>query len=127
MESAFFEFDAEVTLEVIATIIILAVFIERFLAMFFEWRVVLNLTHGKSFKEPVVFLVSIGIVYYYQFDALAILFQIHVNSIVGLILTAGVIAGFCKGATRLFRDVFGWKSAAQKVLDVQLGSFERKD
>ncbi len=62
-------------------------------------------------------IVSFLVIYAYKFDAMAIIFNEEKNSLIGYLLTAGVIAGGSKGSIKLFRDFLGWKSAAQKEFE----------
>jgi hypothetical protein len=117
MEPAYFGIDSEVALEVIGGIIVFSVVIERLFSVLFEWRVILRVIRDKGIKEPVILVTTFGAVYYYGFDALAILFQHDEASIVGYVLTTGIIAGVCKGWTKLFRDKLGWQSRAARELD----------
>lgn len=54
---------------------------------------------------------------FYKFDAMAIIFSDERNSIIGYLLTAGIVAGGSKGSIKLFRDFLGWKSNAQKDIE----------
>ena len=103
-----------VVVEVLAMIILLALFIERALSVVFEWRPLLEKLDNKGVKEPIALVVSFAVVVSYKFDALAILFTNESNTYFGYIVTAAVIAGGSKGAIKLFRDWMGWKSQAQK-------------
>lgn len=117
MDPLLFGMDAEVVGEVIGTIVVLSLFVERFLALFFEWRLVLTSLVKKGLKEPITFLVSLLVVYTYGFDAMAIMFKEEKSSLIGFLLTAGIIAGGSKGSIALFRDYLGWKSSAQKEVE----------
>ena len=117
VDSLLFGMDAQVVGEVIGTIVVLSLFVERFLAVFFEWRLILAAITNKGLKEPITFAVSLGVVYAYSFDAMAIIFKEENTSLIGFLLTAGIISGGSKGSIALFRDYLGWKSAAQKELD----------
>lgn len=114
MDPLLFGVSGEVIAEVLGTIVVLAMIVERSFAPIFEWRVVLDKIQDKGIKEPVVLIASIAIVYLYKFDAMAVIFSQEKPSMVGYLITAGVIAGGSKGSVKLFRDVLGWKSTAQK-------------
>ena len=117
MDPLLFGMSADVVGEVLGTIVVLSLLIERFLAPFFEWRVILSKIASKGMKEPIAFLVSLAVVNAYKFDAMAILFKEEKASWLGFALTAGIIAGGSKGSIKLFRDYLGWKSNAQKEVD----------
>lgn len=114
MDPLMFGMNSDVVLEVLGTIVLLSLLIERFLSPFFEWRHILTKIKNKGYKEPIAFAVSFVVIYAYQFDALAIIFSEEKNSIMGYLITAGIIAGGSKGSIKLFRDFLGWKSVAQK-------------
>ncbi len=114
MDPLLFGIKGDVVAEVLGTIVLLSLFIERALAPIFEWRVVLNAIQEKGIKEPVALIVSFLVVYLYQFDAMAIIFSQESTSFVGYLITAGVVGGGSKGSLKLFRDWLGWKSTAQK-------------
>ena len=114
MDPLLFGIKGDVVAEVLGTIVLLSLFVERALAPLFEWRVVLNKIKDKGVKEPVALGVSLLVVYIYKFDALAAIFSQESNSYVGYLITAAVVAGGSKGSVKLFRDYFGWKSSAQQ-------------
>ena len=115
MDPALFRIDWDVLAEVLVTIIVLAFFIERALALVFEHRVYVNKLNEKGYKELIAFLVSLGVVFYWQFDALGILFRADQNSWWGYLITAAIIAGGSKASIKLFQDLMGAKSAAAKA------------
>ena len=114
MDPLLFGIKGDVVAEVLGTIVLLSLFIERALSPLFEWRVVLNKIKEKGIKEPVAFVVSFLAVYFYKFDALAVIFSQESNSLVGYVITAAVVAGGSKGSVKLFRDWLDWKSSAQR-------------
>lgn len=114
MDPLMFGMNGDVVAEVLGTIVLLSLLIERFLSPFFEWRLVLDKIKDRGYKEPIAFFVSLFISYSYEFDALAIIFSQEKNSMIGYLITAGIIAGGSKGSIKLFRDFLGWKSSAQK-------------
>lgn len=117
MDPLLFSINADVVVEVLATVILLSLIIERALSIVFEWRPVLDKIKEKGVKEPVAFIVTLVVVMSYKFDSLAIIFSNESNSYMGYIITAGVIAGGSKGSIKLFRDWLGWKSNAQDELE----------
>lgn len=117
MDPLLFSINADVVVEVLATVILLSLIIERALSIVFEWRPVLDKIKEKGVKEPVAFIVALVVVMSYKFDSLAIIFSNESNSYMGYIITAGVIAGGSKGSIKLFRDWLGWKSNAQDELE----------
>jgi hypothetical protein len=114
MDPLLFGIKGDVVAEVLGTIVLLSLFIERALAPLFEWRIVLDKIKDKGVKEPIAFGVSLLAIYFYKFDAMAVLFSQESSSWIGYALTAAVVAGGSKGSIKLFRDWMGWKSTAQK-------------
>jgi hypothetical protein len=119
MDPLLFGIKGDVVAEVLGAIVLLSLIIERFFAPIFEWRVVLSKIADKGVKEPVVLLASFLVVYFYEFDAMAVIFTQEQTSFVGYLITAGVVAGGSKGSIALFRDFLGWKSTAQKEREVK--------
>lgn len=117
MDPLLFGMHSDVVIEVLGTIVLLSLLIERFLSQFFEWRVVINKIQKKGFKEPIAFVASFFVIYSYEFDAMAVIFSQEKVSIVGYLITAGIVAGGSKGSIKLFRDYLGWKSSAQKEVE----------
>ena len=71
MDPLLFGINADVVAEVFGAIVVLALVVERGLAILFEWRVFIERAAGKGLKEPIAYLVSLGVTYFYGFDALA--------------------------------------------------------
>ena len=117
MDPLLFGIKADVVGEALGAVVLLSIIVERALSPLFEWKVIFDKITGKSLKEPIAFLVSVGVVYFYKFDALAVIFSQEKNSFVGYLITAAVVAGGSKGSIALFRDYLGWKSSTQKEHD----------
>jgi hypothetical protein len=114
MDPNLFHLDWERTFEALATIVVLSMFVERGLALLFEHRWYLSRFDQRGFKEPIAFAVAIGVCVYLKFDALAIVVLREQVTPLGMVLTAGVVAGGTKGSIKLFHDVLGWKSTAYR-------------
>ena len=121
MDPLLFAVDGETAAEVLGVIVLLAFFIERALSILFEWRPVVRFFDRKGAKEPIALIVSVAVVMYYKFDALAILFKEERPGFWGYVLTGAIIAGGSKGAIKLFRDWFNWKSNAYRELEQDKG------
>ena len=98
--------------EALGAIVVLALFVERALALLFEHRWFIKNFDQKGVKEPVAFLVAIAVTVFLKFDALSIVILQERVTVPGMVLTAAVVAGGGKGAVKLFRDVLKWKSSA---------------
>ncbi len=118
MDPNLFHLDWERTFEVLATIVVLSIFVERALALVFEQRWFLEIYkrsfRDKGLKEVISFVVSFLICAHWDFDAVSMIILTEKVNTFGQILTATVIAGGSKGSIKLFRDVLGFKSQAYK-------------
>lgn len=112
MDPNLFHLDWERTFEVLATIVVLSLLVERALAPLFEHRAFIKKFGEMGVKEPVAFLVALAVCLYWDFDAVSMIVLREKTSPFGTVVTAAVIAGGSKGSIKLFRDVLGFKSSA---------------
>jgi len=112
MDPNLFHLDWERTFEVLATVVVLAILVERALSILFEHRVWIDKFRGRGFKEAVAFAVAFIICWRWNFDAISMIVLTEETTRVGEAVTAGVIAGGAKGSIRLFRDVLEFRSNA---------------
>lgn len=105
MDPNLFAIDWEQLSEVLITIVVLAFFVERFLAIFLENKHVKKLIDGKGIKELPAIIMAWVVCYNLDFDALAIIFHHEKNGNLGMLITAGIIAGGSKSSIKLFHDV----------------------
>jgi hypothetical protein len=115
MDPNLFHLDAERLIEVLFTLIVLAFFVERALSLLFESRFFIGRYSGRSLKEPIAFVSSAILCYVWQFDALSILLVREHMTVYGEIITGSVIAGGTKASVKLFRDLLGVTSNAEKA------------
>jgi CHASE2 domain-containing sensor protein len=114
MDPNLFHLDWEQIGEVLAGVVIMAFIIERALAVLFESRFFISRWKKKSLKELIAFLIAGLTCWYWQFDAISMIFLKEKVTLLGMIITGAVVAGGSKGAIKLFRDVMGFKSTAQE-------------
>jgi len=114
MDPNLFAVDGPRLLEVLLLIIVLAFLIERGLAIFFENRLFVDRLSGRGIKEFVAFGVAFGVCVYWNFDAFSILMPQEETRLLGEALTAAVIAGGSKASIKLFHDLMGVMSSAEK-------------
>ena len=114
MDPNLFHLDWERTGEVLAGLVVLALLVERALAVLFESRFFLKRWKGKSLKELIAFIVAVLACWYWDFDAVSMIFLKEKVTLLGMVITGGVVAGGGKGSIKLFRDVMGFKSTAQQ-------------
>jgi len=97
--------------------VVLSILVERALSLVFEHRKLIDRFDNSNVKELIAFAVSFGIVVYWKFDIISIIFIGDENTWLGQAVTAAVIAGGSKGSIKLFHDVMGVKSSARKEKD----------
>ena len=110
MDPNLFALDIQRAGEIVLTIALLSIFVERALALLLESRWYLDRFDGKSVKELIAFIVSAAVAWTFQFDAFAILMVAPENTWIGYLLTGGAIAGGSKGSVKLIRDFLNVKS-----------------
>lgn len=113
MDPNLFNLDGERVAEVLAAIVILAFVIERALAVLFESRFFIEHFKEKGLKEIIAFLVAVLVCFYWDFDALSMIFLKEEVTIYGEVITGAVVAGGSKASVKLFRDVLGFMSKAE--------------
>lgn len=114
-----FSIDWDVLAQLLATIIVLAFFVERALAILFEHRWYVDHLKGKGLSEPIAFGVSFLAVRYWEFDALSVLFDKDEHFFLGYVITAAIVAGGSKASIKLFHDIFKAKSTALRQSESQ--------
>ena len=119
MDPNLFHLDWERVSEVLVGVVILAFLVERALAVLFESRFFINKFKEKSLKELIAFVVAVLACWYWDFDAVSMIFLREKVTLLGMVVTGGVVAGGSKGAIKLFRDVMGFKSTAQKIKEAE--------
>jgi len=119
MDPNLFHLDWERVGEVLVGVVILAFLVERALSVLFESRFFINRFKEKSLKELIAFVVAVLACWYWDFDAVSMIFLKEKVTLLGMVITGGVVAGGSKGAIKLFRDVMGFKSTAQKIKEAK--------
>lgn len=116
MDPNLFRIDVERVGEVLLAIVILSFVVERALALLFEWRGFIALYEGtaKGTKEIISFVVALGVCWFWKFDAVSVILPREETHFLGYLITAGVIAGGSKASVKLFKDVLGVMSSAEK-------------
>ena len=112
MDPNLFYLNWERLTEVLITVVVLAFILERALSLVFEHRLYINKFHKKGMKEPIAFLVAYLVCRVWHFDAVSMILLTAKTSILGELITAGIIAGGSKGSVRLFRNIMHIKSTA---------------
>ena len=119
MDPNLFHLDWERVGEVLVAIVILAFLLERALAVLFESRFFIKRWKEKSLKEFIAFVVAVLACWYWDFDAVSMIFLKEKVTILGMVITGGVVAGGSKGSIKLFRDVMKFKSTAQGLKEIE--------
>ena len=104
-------------IEVLATVVVMSMLLERALAILFEYRPFVNKYDKKGVKEPITLVIAFLICRFWDFDAISMIILRETTSVFGQIITAGIIAGGAKGSIKLFRDVMNWRSKAYDQLN----------
>lgn len=95
----------------ILKVVILSLFIERFLALFFEHRWIMARIEARGLKEFIALFVSILACWWWDISALASMTGTIKSTLwPDYILTAAVVAGGSKVSVKLFRDYLGVRS-----------------
>lgn len=114
MDPNLFHLDWERVAEVLAGIVIMAFVLERALALLFETHYFIDHVQGKNLKELIAFVLSVMVCWYWDFDAISMIFLKEKTTFLGVVVTAGVIAGGSKGAIKLFKNTLGFMSEAEQ-------------
>lgn len=118
-----FTINWEMVGEVLLMVIVLAFLVERALALLFESRWFIEIEKRReaaqqgSYKPLIAFAVSAAGCVMWQFDALSIILLRDTWTVLGAMITGGVVAGGSKAAVKLFHDVLEVKSGAQAEKD----------
>ena len=89
---------------VFALLITLSVIVERGLATVFGWKYYVKLLGGKGLKAPIAFGVSFLNANQVPVDLVALLFNGE-TSVLGQVLTAGLLSGGSKKVAETFGDI----------------------
>ena len=119
MDPNLFHLDYERLFEVLITIVVFSFLIERILSVVFETQWFITIydkdVKRKGLKEVITLILSIAVCIFWQLDAFSIILVSHSEmQIPGYILTGAIVAGGSKGSLKLFRDVMGFMSNAEK-------------
>ena len=115
MDPNSFAINWEQTGEVLTAIVVVAFIVERALALVFESAWYIKVLADKNVKELITFGVCIVICLYWKIDALSVILHGDRINPLGMIISAGVIAGGSKASLKLFRDIMGIENNQAKV------------
>jgi len=104
--------------EVLIAIIVLSFIVERALSVLFESRFFINRFKEKSLKELIAFIIGAVVCWYWDFDAVSMIFLKENVTVWGAIITGAVVAGGSKASIKLFHDLMNVKSTAAKATEV---------
>ena len=109
----------ENVLAALALVVILAMLLERALALVFEWSLVRDWIRQKRLRVPLAFTASYIVCVWGHFDVFSVVFakpEGYSGALsFGTFATAAVIAGGSKGAILLFQGVLGFGREAVKA------------
>ena len=116
IDPGLFAIQWDILIEVLVLVVVISFIAERFLALLFETHWWLKWSHqrktnnqGGTGKPLIAFVFSLIICFVFQIDVMAVLMNHPHASLLGEIITAGVIAGGSKASLKLFRDVLDIK------------------
>ena len=115
MDPNLFHLDWDRVWEVVVAVAVIAVLLERALALVFEHRLFIAKFAEKGTKEFIAFGVALFVCWFWDFDALSMIILREETSVPGYFITAGIIAGGSKASVKLFRDLMKIQSTAQKA------------
>ena len=116
MDPNLFHLNWERTFEVLVSVVLLSFLIERALSILFESQGFINMVDKRKInglKEVLAFICSALVCWNWDFDAVSMIFLKEKVTILGTIITGGVVAGGSKASIKLFRDVMGLRSLAE--------------
>ncbi len=119
MDPNLFHLDWERLMEVIFTIAVIAILVERALSIVFEHRLYIQIFNNRGLKEFISFGFAFIICLKWQFDVISIILSSEKSSSVGIIITALIIAGGSKGSVKIFRDLMKIKSSAFQEAEIK--------
>ncbi len=122
MDPNLFHLDWERTFEVLVTIVVLAFLIERGLSIIFENRLFIKHCEDKGTKEFISLFVCALVCFLWKFDALSIIILADKTNFLGYVITGAIISGGSKASVKLFRDVLGFMSSAEKERQAKLSA-----
>jgi hypothetical protein len=113
--------DPEYVLSQLGLATALSFFVERALAVAFGTRVFITRLSRKSLKEPIAVALALGVCLHWKVDVVTALVEGRNSEagFLGMLLTAGIVAGGSKASLKLFRDLLGLMSTAEQE---QLGA-----
>ena len=114
MDPNLFHLDWDRVAEVLGALVVLSFFVERALAIIFESRWFLKKLDQFPIKEFIAFGVSLLVCITWHFDSLSMVLLTDHTSLLGEIVTAGVVAGGSKASLKLFHDVLNVRSSAHE-------------
>lgn len=97
-------YDYDLIFGTVLVLFIVALFVERFLALLFGLRLYRRFLNGLHVKPVVAFIVCYFVVSQYDFDALSLVMN-RGSHFWGPVITAGVIAGGSKGVITIWRKI----------------------
>ena len=116
MDPNLYHLDWDRLTEVLATVVVMSILLERALAILFEYRPFVQKFDGAGVKEPIALIAAFLVCRFWDFDAVSMIILQEQTHVFGQVVTAAIIAGGAKGSIKLFRDVMDWRSKAYNKL-----------
>jgi hypothetical protein len=129
MDPNLFHVDWERLFEVLVSIVVLSFLVERALAVIFESRLYIDAVEkwkAKGLKEFIALVVGIVICVIWDFDAISMIFLKEKVTWFGAAVTGAVVAGGSKASIKLFKEMLGFMSDAEKLRQIEKESQREK-
>jgi len=119
MDPNLFHLDWDRLAEVLVGVVVMAFLVERALSLLFGNAHYVERLEDKHVKELIAFVVSAVVCWYWDFDAVSTIFLRDQTTLLGYLVTGGVVAGGSKASMKLFKDVMGFRTEAEKQQKVK--------
>ncbi len=126
MDPNLFRLDWQRLAEVLAAVVVMAFLVERALSLLFGNEHYIRRLEDKHLKEVIAFAVSVAVCWYWDFDAVSMIFLKDQTTLLGFIVTGGVVAGGSKASVKLFREIMGFQTEAEIKLDAKKKAERKK-
>jgi hypothetical protein len=101
------QIDSSAIFDAFMLVTIMAVLLERSLALVFEQKFVQRILSGKGLKEIIAFGICFFVCKEWAIDVVSMMLKVEPGKMLGFAITAAAIAGGSKASIKLFNDVIG--------------------
>jgi hypothetical protein len=101
------QIDSSAIFDAIMFLTMMALILERSLALIFEQKHISKMLSGKGIKEILAFCLCFFVCKEWSIDVISMMLKMEPGKTLGFIITAAAIAGGSKASIKLFQDVIG--------------------